>query len=333
MGAVIDASAIVEAIDAVHESRPDVPRGHLGGSLLGHHCERCLWLSFRWAVRENFEGRMLRLFRRGHKEEDVIISDLRSIGIHVADTQRRVILGCHVSGSLDGVARRGVPGDEKSEYLLEFKTHGLKSFDYLEKHGVEKAKPMHYVQMQAYMHGTNIHKALYVAVCKNDDRLHMEVVYYDKEVAEKYIARGHKIALAERLPPPISTDPSWFQCKFCAAHSFCHKAEPVQHASCRTCAHVTPTQEGRFHCGVYDDHIPEEYQLKGCDSNIIHPDLVPWEMRPKDDRHVEWLIEGKWITNGPEGYKSSEILAQPQACGSEIVEQVKSIFEGAEIIG
>ena len=110
-------------------------------------------------------------------------------------------------------------------------------FDALEKDGVQKAKPLHYVQMQVYMHGTNVDRALYVAVCKDDDRLYVERVRYNPDVATKAVARGQRIALADRMPPPVSTDPTWYQCRFCPAHGFCHKAEPTRHANCRTCAH------------------------------------------------------------------------------------------------
>jgi hypothetical protein len=63
---------IANLIDEHHASQPDEPRLHLGGSMLGHPCDRWLWLSFRWAVREKFPGRIRRLFRRGNNEEDII---------------------------------------------------------------------------------------------------------------------------------------------------------------------------------------------------------------------------------------------------------------------
>lgn len=40
-------------------------RPHLGASLIGHHCERYLWLVFRWAKAKKFAGRMYRLFGTG----------------------------------------------------------------------------------------------------------------------------------------------------------------------------------------------------------------------------------------------------------------------------
>ena len=83
---------------------------------------------------------------------------------------------------------------------------------------------MHYAQMQCYMLASGIDRALYVAVCKDDDRLHIERVKFDEPHAKALIARGHRIALSERLPEPCAgAAPDWYQCRFCAAHGFCHK--------------------------------------------------------------------------------------------------------------
>jgi hypothetical protein len=203
------------------------------------------------------------------------------------------------------------------------------------KHGVEKSKPMHYVQMQIYMHGTDIDRALYVAVCKDDDRLHIERVRYDADVATRAVARGQRIALADRMPEPLSADPSWYQCRFCAAHSFCHKAAPTKEANCRTCAHSTALADSTWRCERHDaDDIPVDFQHTGCDDHIIHPDLVPWPMIPSEDGHsVMWRIGDKVIENGANGYKSREILANPDVCGTDEVEAMKRVFPDAEVVG
>ena len=132
---------IAALVDKHHESLQERPRPHLGASQLGHHCERWLWLNFRWAIAERFSGRMLRLFRRGQMEEDTIIADLEAIGIQFESTQARVKFGCHVSGSADGVIREGVPGAEKKRHVAEFKTHNKASFNAVEKKGVKESKP------------------------------------------------------------------------------------------------------------------------------------------------------------------------------------------------
>lgn len=59
-------------IDTHHEANAEPPRPHMGCSLLGHPCDRYLWLSFRWASQEQFSGRMLRLFRRGQEQNRLL---------------------------------------------------------------------------------------------------------------------------------------------------------------------------------------------------------------------------------------------------------------------
>lgn len=63
----------------------DGHRSHLGASLIGEDCLMKLWLIFRWCAKENFDGRMLRLFQRGHREEQVFIEYLRGIGCKVIE--------------------------------------------------------------------------------------------------------------------------------------------------------------------------------------------------------------------------------------------------------
>jgi hypothetical protein len=249
----------------------------MGCSELGAECDRWLWLKFRWTVPESFSGRMLRLFRRGHREEAVILGDLRSIGCVIDEgEQQRVDFGCHVSGSVDAVIRSGVPEAPKKPHVAEFKTHSLKSFADLEKHGVEKSKPRHYVQMQCYMHGLGIDRALYLAVCKDDDRIYTERVRYDRDVAERAIARGKRLAIVDEMPPPLSHDPSWYQCKPCAAHSFCHSPTTRDvPRSCRTCAHSTAKEDGTWRCERHDyEPIPVANQRMGCTDYEAHDHMV-----------------------------------------------------------
>ena len=328
-------NTIATMIDQYHASKKSRPRPHMGVSLLGHHCDRWLWINFRWAVVEDFDGRILRLFRRGHSEEDTIIRDLRNIGVDIRSSQRRVDFGNHVSGSLDGVIEKGVPEAPKARHVAEFKTHSKKSFDDMVKNGVEKSKPMHFIQMQVYMHGTNINRALYLAVCKDDDRIYTERVKYDKKVAEDAIIRGKRIAMSDRMPEPCSSDPSWYQCKFCPAHSFCHKAEPTKRINCRTCAHSTAMADSTFRCERHDaDAIPEDFQHEGCDDHILHPDMVPWVMEGSDDGHsVKWKIGDKWVVNGEGGYKSREIIANAEVLDDPVVLSVKALFPDAEVVG
>lgn len=317
-------------IDRAHESVKQKPRAHLGASGLGHHCERWIWLSFRWAVLSEFPGRVLRLFRRGQLEEEQIVGDLRRIGIKIGGDQTRVDFGCHVSGSVDGIIESGVPQAPNKRHVAEFKTHSKKSFDDVVKNGVEKSKPMHYAQMQLYMFGLNIDRALYVAVCKDDDTYYTERVKLDKEFAEKLVKKGHRLATEDRLPPPISTDPSWYQCKFCDAHEFCHDTKLTKEVNCRTCAHSTAKQDSTFYCERWGDTIPYHAQLDGCPSHVLHPDLVPWELDQdaSTDLIAVYNIDDKPIKNGEGHFASSELIAGKNLCADPVVQAIREKFDG-----
>ena len=326
---------IVNLIDAAHQERQEPPRPHLGCSTLGHHCDRWLWLSFRWAVVEKFDGRILRLFRRGHLEEPQIISDLRSIGIDIDGSQDHVDFGSHVSGSVDGVIHHGVPTAENTPHVAEFKTHSKKSFTDLKK-GVQESKPMHYVQMQVYMLGLKLKLALYVAVCKDDDRLHTERVRFDIDVAKKAVARGKRIALTDRMPEPCTgASKAWYLCKFCAAYSFCHESEPTQQGNCRTCAHATAKKDSTWRCERHNsENIPLDYQRTGCDSHTIHPDLVPYKRKEADSQwEAIYVINGKDVLNGEAGYSGQEIIANPDMCASGDMDELRKSFNGRIIEG
>jgi hypothetical protein len=289
------------------------------------------------AVIEKFPGRILRLFRRGQEEEAKVVSDLRAIGISVQKTglnQSRVAFGCHVSGSIDGIIEHGVPEAPNARHVLEIKTHAKKSFDDLLKNGVEKSKPQHYVQMQMYMAGMKIDRALYYAVCKDDDRIYTERVKFDKAVAQKFVERGHRLAIDDRMPPPLSTDPTWFECRFCAAHEFCHKTQLTKEVNCRTCANSTAREDSTWHCEQYDVTIDFENQKAGCEAHVLHPDLVPWEHKT-DGNTVIWITPEGDIKNGVKGadvFSSHEIVANHKACASpdEFIKTLRHEFD-AEI--
>ena len=286
----------------------------MGCSMLGDPCERKLWLNFRWATVEKFPGRILRLFRRGQNEEESIVSDLRAAGCHIThtgDKQSRVDFGSHVSGSIDGIIESGVPEAIGKRHILEAKTHSLKSFNDLVSKGVQLSKPVHWAQMQVYMLGAKVDRALYYAVCKNDDRIYTERVKLCEESAQAYIDRGKRIATSERMPEPLpSASPSWYLCKFCPSYDFCHKTQTTTQVSCRTCSHSTPKEDGTWHCARWDSDIPVDAQHAACDSHVFHPDLVPWKLvEGYGDWSAVYEIEGKKVINGEDGFHSKEISA------------------------
>lgn len=242
------------AIEQAVQSKPEgFGRGHLGASQIGHTCKRALWYGFRWCKKPTFSGRQLRLFARGQREEDTFVELLRHAGITVVthdeatgEQYRFSDVGGHFGGSMDGAAV-GLIEAPKTWHVLEFKTHNAKSFKDIAAKGVQASKPMHYSQMQMYMHWTGMERAYYMAVCKDDDSLYGERVHYDKAHAEALLAKAESIIKSSEPPEGISTNPGWYECKWCDYHSLCfEKSLPEQ--NCRTCLHSTPVHDALWHC-------------------------------------------------------------------------------------
>lgn len=320
-------------IDAYHESQQEGARYHYGLSMAGDKCERKLWYLFRWAIQQKFPGRILRLFRRGQMEEDTIVQDLKAIGIEVVSQQMKVSYSYGVSGSIDGVAVSGVPEAPNTPHLVEFKTHSKKSFDVLVAKGVQEAQPKHYSQMQTYMHGIGLDRALYFAVCKDDDRIHTERIKYDKQFAEKMIERSIRIARSEEPPIRISENPSWYECKMCPALKICHHSEPTVETNCRTCIHSTLLPSGRFKCERWESEIPMDVEKVGCRSHVVRPHLVPWELIESKCTDVTacYLVDGREVMQGEEGFTLQEVLTAGGPL-DDVVKTVQEVFDG-EIVG
>jgi hypothetical protein len=296
-----------DAIYAAYEAqRGDGFRAHLGASIIGKPCARALWYDFRWATHVRHEGRILRLFETGQREEDRLARNLRETGATVLEvdpgTGRQFSMqghGGHFGGSLDGVAL-GILETPKTWHVVEFKTHGVKSFRDLTARGVEVSKPQHTAQMQVYMHLTEITRAIYIAVCKDTDALYVERIRVDADAGARHLARAKRVIYADRPLSRISEDPAWFECRFCDHHDLCHGDAPAAR-NCRTCLHATPI-EGGWHCTHHDRGLSVADQRAACARHLFIPDLVPGEVVAADRDFVTYrLADGTTWTNDARG--------------------------------
>lgn len=271
--------AIKDVGDAYDPKKPEF-RSHFGVSQSGKPCARALWYSWRWVKLGKFSDRMLRLFNRGHLEEARFVAMLQAAGIKVfqADEngkQFRVsYYGGHYGSAIDGVAIN-VPDlpDPRMPCLLEFKTHNEKSFNHLVAKGLYQSKPAHFAQVQQYCGYNSLQVALYLAVCKNDDRLYGELVEYSPEWDKHYVERSGKIIFADRIPDKFSNQPSDFECRFCDMKMFCHYGEGSVARNCRTCRFSKPVESGQWICSQTGEVLDKQAQLTGCSEYTKHPDL------------------------------------------------------------
>jgi hypothetical protein len=347
------AAAIFEQYEKSAEA--EKARTYLGASVIGGPCSRRLWYAFRWARKEQFEGRVLRVFQTGHLAEPRFVADLRSIGAKVHDVDPASGKqfgfsdhGGHAKGHMDGCAV-GVPGGGNRYHVLEFKTHSAKSFADLRKKGVKASKPEHFAQMQWYMGQSGMDRALYLAVNKDDDDLHSERIEFDQVEYERIQVKFNRIIFAVEPPPKISDDPKYYLCGWCPFNGVCH-GHQTPDVSCRTCVHATPEADGdgRWSCDKHPDgrasEITIQIQRVGCSSMLPLPFLLTYavavdgdesriafvrrdtgdpfavvtEDRRKQDGHVKYH------------YTPREIAAAKdyRAIANEDVESLRGAFEG-----
>ena len=260
-----------------YESNAQPWRGHLGASLLGRECMRELWYSFHWSVHKRFEGRMVRLFNRGHLEEPRMVALLKMIGCTVwqfdQNGKQFRVSGYknHSGGGIDAVIQGCPDLPPGTNALGEFKTHNSKSFEKLKQTGVLNAKWEHFVQMQTYMGKLELPYALYLAVNKDNDDLYGEIVQFDKTVFDRYQERAVTIVDAKSPPPKImSASASWHKCKMCDYNGICNRNETPA-INCRTCEFCEIGDNGTWHCQKTGTELAKATQMVGCAGYSLNP--------------------------------------------------------------
>ena len=237
-------AAIDTALQAASAATP--PRDYLGGSRLGHACERALQFEFTHAPKDEgagFGGRLLRIFAIGHALEDLAVAWLRGAGFDLY-TRRDgrpdgeqfgfQVVGGRIRGHVDGILAGGPPVPGMGfPALWECKTMNAKSWRQTASKGVAVSKPVYAAQIavnQAYMDagvpGIADHPALFTAINKDTAELHHELVPFNAELAPRMSDRAVRILQATdagELLPRIAQQPDHFECRMCPWAQRCWK--------------------------------------------------------------------------------------------------------------
>lgn len=222
-------------------------RTHLGASVIGRPCARSIALSYRHASPDASagNGRMVRLFNRGHMEEARLVAALVIAGLKVKTISKT---GGQISyqmtalkGSVDGVCLL-----DGTLTVLEFKTMNKRSFETLERS--ECIKVEHLTQMQCGMQGLGLTQALYVASCKDDDRIMCFLVPAQPGTADDADNLAHDIVFGD-IPGVGSRTQASADCRFCDHKAICWEGKEMDR-SCRTCVHAKLEGNGKVTCGL-----------------------------------------------------------------------------------
>lgn len=302
--------------------RKEYERRYLGASEIGSPCARQLWLKFHGYVQpEVFSDRMLRLFKRGTDEELRFESYIDEIGIEILDSCRSQ------AGFKDGF----FAGHGDGIYLIdgervcgEMKTHSLKSFATLKRGELARSHPKHYAQCIVYAGKFNCAYALYMAVCKDNDELFFDVIPFNQEEFDAYLAKAEYITMSDKPPDRISSKPTAFDCKFCHVKDVCWGFD-LPRVDCRNCTSLTKHREfGSFGCDmkqksndIADRNSNKQLDESGsCAHHSWNPfamqDLQGWqpvEFYPKQRAVAFKLPDGTSFINGkaPFGVESKDV--------------------------
>ncbi len=234
------ADAINMAIDTALQTANAAmaPRDYLGGSRLGHACERALQFEFTQTPKDDgaeFGGKLLRIFAIGHALEDLAIAWLRGAGFDLYTRKGSrpdgeqfgfAVAGGRIRGHVDGILAGGPPVPGMAfPALWECKTMNAKSWRETTAKGVAVAKPVYAAQIatyQAYMDATvpgiAEHPALFTAINKDTAELYHELVPFDAALAQRMSDRAVRILQATdagELLPRLAQQPDHFECRMC----------------------------------------------------------------------------------------------------------------------
>ena len=181
-------------------------RGYIGASILGHGCERRIWLDWKGCqppvnttpIEILKTGSREEKFDRGRHEEERLIKALQGAGNLVLDR-------------------------------LVIKTTQEKYFNALVKNGVQKTFANYYLQCQMYMHFFKIPRTLFLAVNKNNGEIYQVVLEEDEAAIEMGLRKINKIISHGKDMPAALADandvPPKMPCQYCDFVSFCYQKQ------------------------------------------------------------------------------------------------------------
>jgi hypothetical protein len=276
---------------------PSIPMSSIGAP-----CDRAIWYAFRWAAIPWFSADTIKKFEDGHHCEDAQARRLRRVqGLDLwtidPDTGKQfeaVLYDGHFKGRIDGLVL-GLIQSPKRPAIWEHKATDETKLRKLEKlkaeHGEKNALHewdyRYWATAQCYMRCFEIDRH-YLTVSSPGGRRTISCrTEYDAAEAEKLLARADRLIKADRAPPRISEDPSWYQCKMCDFHAVCHQGAPAA-VTCRSCLFSSPMPAGHWECAKFELPMDRDEQRLACSQHLFLPSLVNGEQIDASD-------DGEWV--------------------------------------
>lgn len=245
-----------QIMHGTEKANPPEFKNRLGISKIGKECQRANYYEFWNFAKRTFSHRQIRIFESGEFFEKQAVNMLVQAGIetHAIDPNTGdqflvSLVGGHFDGKLDAIVN--LPG--LGYGVLEVKSFKQGSdWTQLLKFGVRRTKPAHFHQGNLMAVAYGFKYFLYVAINKNDESLHIEIVDVNENEARERLEVAKRIILEpHHKPERISNKQSYYICKMCDYLGVCFGDSPIE-KNCRSCKNSGALEEpARFACCIH----------------------------------------------------------------------------------
>jgi len=210
-------------------------RKYLGASSLGDPCARKIqyrYMGYKPDADKGFPAKTLRTFSLGHAIEDLMVMFFKDAGfdLRVSKSMKDEQFGFSIAdgeirGHIDGVICGG-PVDIEYPMLWECKSANDKKFKEFVNKGVAVANPVYAAQVALYQTYMDLYKnpCVFTVLNKNTSEVYIELVPYNKELAQKVSDKAVQILEASKsndILPRIAQNDDFYLCKFCDYRNTC----------------------------------------------------------------------------------------------------------------
>lgn len=246
----LDITAMIE--QAFEQDVQEKPRQYIGASGIGQACDASISFSYRGYPDTKPDSRLLRIFRDGHRIEDVVVADMHKAKLYVMEKDpltgkqwQFTGYGGLVKGNADGLIEYG---DETVG--VEIKSMNDNKHKEFAKKGIRVSHPSYYDQMQFMMGLSGIKRFVMVAYNKNTSAYHHEYIDFDDFRFSFLTTKVERVLRNEARK--VSEDESDWRCRGCFKREACWEEKMPSVMDVRTCGNSWAEDDGTLRCDKCD---------------------------------------------------------------------------------
>jgi hypothetical protein len=219
------------------EAEKEKPRGYIGASSIGDECELKLWLTYKKPeLKKKRKAELIMAANDGYRSEDLVAGLIRqspyNIELITHDKNGKQLgfsdLDGNYKGHWDGLIT-GIPQAPKTQHIWEHKAKNQKFYDTLtklkekvsEKSLLEEWDYNYYCQAVTYMHYSATTRHYTTVALAGTGKLQSIRTNENPSLAKHLRNKAERITKYISPPAGISTNPSFYKCKWCDFYENC----------------------------------------------------------------------------------------------------------------